>query len=161
MLTNGRLRYVDLEMGRFRHPFVDGAYPIIGHLRCMDGFRLPMGVQEKMLDAYRGALAVHNPELVDDERFATDMVSACAVWLIRLLQPMPRALERDRTVGYFGIRSRQRILASLDAFLGYAPAARVLPALTRMAGRIADHLRDAWAESVALPSFSVLAGDTH
>ncbi len=130
VLTNERLRFVDLEMGRFRHPFIDAAYPIIGHLRCMDGLRLPTGVRETMLDAYRGALATHAPALVMDQRFDMDMACASAARLVQLLGALPRALELDRTVGYFGVRSRERIVASLEAFLDYRPVATVLPELT-------------------------------
>lgn len=159
IVTDRRLRIVDLEMVGFRHPLLDGAYPLLGHLTCMDGQRFPAELAAELLATYRTGLAAGYPELVDDARFGPDLAAACAVWLVRFLRSLPDALVRDRVVGFRLVRSRQRLLAVLDAFLGAAGSLGALPRLAGVCRRIRDRLATDWAGQVEpLPYFPVGTG---
>lgn len=159
IVAAGGMRFIDLERGAFRHPFIDGAYPRIGHLRCMDGLRLPDEVQLEMLAVYREELAAFFPDLAESERFEREMTYACGLWLVRLLSALPAALTKDRTVGFFAITSRQRIIASLDAFLAISAAAEHVPALVATSRRILEELGQRWPDVKSLPRFPAFDED--
>jgi hypothetical protein len=159
-MVDGMLRFVDLEMVAFRHPFLDGAYPLIGHFRCMDCQRFPDGLAAAMLHAYRSALVPAYPELTtDDDRFEAELVSACAVWLVLMLRGLPDALARDRVVGFQLARSRQRLLAVLGAFIAASGPSGRLPRLAGTCRRIRELLAGRWVDTEPLPYFPVFATD--
>jgi hypothetical protein len=115
-MAEGRLRFIDLEYAAFRHPFLDGCYPLIGHLICTDGLHLPDELRQQMVATYRTGIAGAYPELVEMTRFAADMAAAAAMRMVWHLTKLPQSLHRDRVVGHYLIRARQRMVAVLEAF---------------------------------------------
>lgn len=159
MMVGDRLRFIDLELVAFGHPFLDAAYPLLGHLTCMDGLRLPSQLQHHMLATYRSGLAGGYPELVEPGRFEPEIVSACAVWLLWQLPQLAEAMQRDRVVGHFLIRRRQRLLAILDAFITAAETFHQLLHTRRVCRQLAARLGDMWQDTVApLPLYPIFQG---
>lgn len=142
--THVGMRALDLEMAAYRHPMIDGAYSPIGYLRCNDCHVIPAEVQAAMLEAYRDALVPAYPEYSTDARFNDDLAAAGAIWLIELLRRNRERADADRTAGFFGVTARQRVVATLDAFVALASITRELPGLTVWADELRSGLLARW-----------------
>lgn len=126
----------------------------------MDGLRLPDGLRQRMLAAYRTGLEHGYPELVDDGRFGLEITSACALKLLWHLSHLAEALERDRVVGHFLIRRRQRLLAVLDGFMAASNTFDQLPQIRKACQQLRSRLAATWRGSVEqLPLFPIFRGD--
>jgi hypothetical protein len=156
IMVDNRLRFIDLEQVAFSHPFLDAAYPLLGYLTCMDGLRLPDDLRQRMLAAYRTGLDHGYPELVEDGEFGLEITSACALKLLWHLSHLAEALDRDRVVGHFLVRRRQRLLAVLDAFIDAASTFDQLPRTREVSQQLLTRLTALWQESVEpLPLYPI------
>ncbi len=164
IVTAQGVRALDLEMAAFRHPMIDGAYAMIGHLRCTqkrlrknDGLVIPPDVGLIATEAYRTAILDGYPEYQDRDRFDDDLAAAAAVWMVMILNRTRNRVTDVKAAKYFSVTSRQRTLAALDTFGQLASSMDQLPALASWAGDLSVQLRAKWPETPLLERCAAFA----
>jgi hypothetical protein len=160
VVTPTGVRAVDLEMAGFRHPMIDAAYAVIGHLRCNDGLVIPPPIRRRMTEAYVGAISSGYPEYADPDRFGRDLVGATVVWFADLLRRFGAAARRDRTVGFFRTSARQRVLAAIDVLDAVTTASSRTTAIGAWAAALRNDMSAAWGAVPRLATFPGLESPT-
>lgn len=147
VLTGESIRVMDFEVAGWRHALLDGAYARLRHLNCLDAQVIPDEIQAEMEQLYREALSERCHAARDDCLFAQGLTHACAGWMIVTLSNLPRVVDNDKPRGPASYR--QRIIASLDAFIGTTQEFQLLPALGATSQRLRARLADLWSRSLA------------
>lgn len=155
-LVAGGVRMFDFEVSRCGHALLDGAYPRVRHLNCLDGHRIPRPLQRRMEAAYRGALAHTCGAAADDRVFARGMTAACAAWTAVLISSLEKVVDADRPRG--PVSYRQRIVCSLEELATTAAELGAFPAIGAVASQMYDRLAGDWRDDLGpIRSFRALA----
>lgn len=150
--TDGHVRLIDFEFGRFGHALLDGTYGRMLFPTCWCANRLPSTLVAQMEAVYRAALVQGCPAAQEDQVFATALVRVCGFWLVEtVVRHLEEALGADRAWGIATIRSR--LLSRLEAFITTAEGFHQLEALRGTAHRVLEVLRKRWPEVAPLPLY--------
>jgi hypothetical protein len=156
LLDGPRLRFVDFELGAFRHALIDGVYPRLAFPSCWCAGRLPPDVVSRLEALYRAELARGCPAASDDMLFARAVVEACAYWTLATFRwAIPAVLESDDEWGTTTLRPR--VLFRLDVLAEIAASAGHLKALGATAAALAAALRRRWPDLPELPPYPAFA----
>jgi hypothetical protein len=150
--TEGHVRLIDFEFGRFGHALLDGTYGRMLFPTCWCAHRLPSALVARMEAVYRAALVQGCPAAQEDRVFDTALVRVCGFWLVEtVVRHLEEALGADRAWGIATIRSR--LLSRLEAFIATADVLHQLEALRGTAHRVLEVLRKRWPDVDPLPLY--------
>jgi hypothetical protein len=138
------LALIDFEGAQWRHIAWDVAYLLVPWPTCWCSWRIPDGVAERALAAYRGIAAKGFPELAD-AGFDADVEAAVVGWaLLSTSWFIDNALGSDPQLNPDKPTPNRRamILHRLDR----AARSVEVPALAELAGAIAGELRHRWGD---------------
>ncbi len=153
-MTGNEARLVDFENGDYRHALFDAVYARMCFPTCWDAMLLPHALILCLEQAYRAELVKGCPEAADDQRFAQELVHACAHWVLMLCQF--NAIAQFPTGDRFWrpYRMRQRILTRFERFAQTTAEFGYLEALGSLFHIMASTLRERWpAHARQLPVY--------
>jgi hypothetical protein len=150
-LRGDRVVFFDNEGAGMRHALLDLAYVVVPFPSCWCVNRLPEGMPEKLIAAYKS-------EYAGDENFNKYLLYMVACWTIGTLtlqdhEPFifEKILETD---GDWGISTvRQRHPLRLENFLAFPSANEELPGLTQIATALLATLKKRWADVPSMPLY--------
>jgi hypothetical protein len=143
LVTNKGVRFLDFEWGCIRDVTLDIAYVRVPFPSCWCVFRLPPGMADAMLAAWRAEVVEMWPRLADDDVLMPRLLDAQLLWTwLSTWWLLPRGGEPDRPIGSSESNSPRRGAALVDrwerlAVLCAAPE----PALADHAAAVASALR--------------------
>lgn len=156
LVTNHGVRFLDFEWGCIRDVTLDVAYLRVPFPSCWCVFRLPPGMADAMLAAWRAEIVDVWPALGDDEVLLPRLLDAQLLWTwLSTWWLMPRGQEADRPVGQHAGISPRRGAALVDRWERLAADCQASePALAEHSGAVAAALRQRFdVPDPALPPF--------
>jgi len=145
-LRNDRVIFFDFEGATTRHALLDAAYVLAPFPTCWCTSRLPDGVSERLLAAYRE----HFPGRLDFDEQLT--LALAALVLFTLSSHWPGNWEHeDQTWGLVTVR--QRHLFRLQNLLARANLATLLPCLAGVADDLYRTLNARWPDLDPMPLY--------
>jgi hypothetical protein len=115
LVTNRGVRFLDFEWGCIRDVTLDVAYLRVPFPSCCCVFRLPAGMADAMLAAWRAEIIEVWPRLADDDVLMPRLLDAQLLWTwLSTWWLMPRRGEPDRPIGSSESRSPHRGAALVD-----------------------------------------------
>lgn len=115
LVTNHGVRFLDFEWGCIRDVALDVAFVRMPFPSCWCVFRLPLGMSDAMLAAWRAETADVWPALADDTVLLPRLLDAQLLWTwLSTFWLMPRGSEPDRPIGSAGMVSPNRSAALVD-----------------------------------------------
>jgi hypothetical protein len=143
--------FFDNEGAGMRHALLELAYVVAPFPSCWCVNRLPEGMPEKLIEAYR-------VEYPGDANFDKHLLYMTAFWTVGTLtwQDHPPfnfevILEKDDRWGISTIR--QRHLLRLENFIHFPGAEETLPGLTQMASALLAVLKVRWIDVEPMPLY--------
>jgi hypothetical protein len=159
LFTRNILRLVDFENGDYRHALFDAVYARICFPTCWDAQQLPHHLILRIEQAYRAELVKGCPEAADDQRFAQELVHACAYWVLMLCQfnAIAQFPTGDRYWGPY--KMRQRIITRFERFAQTTEECCYLEALGSLFRTMVSTLRERWPTHMQqLPVYPAFKG---
>ena len=156
LVTSHGVRFLDFEWGCIRDVTLDVAYLRVPFPSCWCVFRLPPGMAEAMLAAWRAEIVEMWPRLAEDEVLMPRLLDAQVLWTwLSTWWLMPRGPQRDRRIVSAEVSSPLRGAALVDRWEGLArQCAASEPALAEHSATVADALRARFeVPEPALPPF--------
>ena len=156
LVTNHGVRFLDFEWGCIRDVTLDVAYLRVPFPSCWCVFRLPAGMADAMLAAWRAETVDVWPALADDDVLLPRLLDAQLLWVwLSTWWLMPRGGEPDLPVGQHAGISPSRGAALVDRWERLAGDCRATePALAEHAAAVAAALRTHFdVPDPALPPF--------
>jgi hypothetical protein len=151
--TSTGMVLIDFESAQWRHLAWDVAYLTVPWPSCWCSWRIPAGVTERAVDAYRTVVA---SPYVDSPRFRSDVAAATVGWaFISMSWFLPRALRDDPPMTDATKPAPTRRALILHR-LGHVRTSADHPALAELADRLHHTLIQRW-EAVPLayaPAFN-------
>ena len=155
LVTENVARLIDFENGDYRHALLDIVYARISFPTCWEAMTLPHSLVLRIEQAYRAELVAACPEAMDDQRFARELVHACAYWALMLCQFNAIAQFPTGDRYWEPYRMRQRILTRFERFAQTTAEFGYLEALGSLFQTMATMLRERWpAYAQQLPVYS-------
>lgn len=147
-----RVVFFDNEGARMRHALLDAAYLLAPFPTCWCIGRLPDGLPETLLSAYRE----HFP---GDERFDEQLTLILAGWVLQTLSWGWNGNweEEDRTWGLATLR--QRHLYRLENLLARPNLSTLLPGVARAVGGLYGILKVRWEGLEPIPLYPAFRGE--
>jgi aminoglycoside/choline kinase family phosphotransferase len=143
------LRLIDFQESRFGHVLMDAVFFRMCYPSCWCSNRLPPNLVNELEAVYRQEATSGLPQLADDDQFYTQMVEVCWVWIMITLSWLVKYAQDED--GRWGIATiRPRIFLRLERFIELAEQVEHLPALTRLAQRLLQKMREQWPETESL-----------
>jgi hypothetical protein len=159
LLTPAGARLIDFEFATPGHVLFDAAYWRLGFPTCWCAGRVPDAVADRVEQAYRYTIGEAVAEAASDEDFRREHAVISFAWLFSCLDwQLEDALREDETWGIATRRSR--ILWYLEAAIGAANAAGILPGLHDAAASWLKDLRARWPQSSMLAPYPAFAAET-
>ena len=152
--SDGRVRLLDFEHGRFGDAFTDACYPRVPFPTCWCVGRLPPDAVEQAVDAYRRELVKGAPTAADPARFERGMLEASIRWVWGTLVHwhMPEVLEKD---GEWGLATlRQRLLLRFHLLAERLEQSALYPAVTGTTRRTLASFRTRWPDVAEMPPYA-------
>jgi hypothetical protein len=156
LVTSHGVRFLDFEWGCIRDVTLDVAYLRVPFPSCWCVFRLPPGMAEAMLAAWRAEIVEMWPRLAEDDVLMPRLLDAQVLWTwLSTWWWMPRGPQRDRPIVSAEVSSPLRGAALVDRWEGLArQCAAPEPALAEHCAAVADALRARFeVPEPALPPF--------
>jgi hypothetical protein len=156
LVTGHGVRFLDFEWGCIRDVTLDVAYLRVPFPSCWCVFRLPPGMADAMLAAWRAETVEVWPALADDDVLMPRLLDAQLLWIwLSTWWLMPRGDEADRPIGQHAGISPHRGPALVDRWERLAQDCRTPePALSEHAAAVAAALRARFrVPDPALPPF--------
>lgn len=156
LVTSHGVRFLDFEWGCIRDVTLDVAYLRVPFPSCWCVFRLPPGMAEAMLAAWRAEIVEMWPRLAEDEILMPRLLDAQVLWTwLSTWWLMPRGPQRDRPIVSAEVSSPLRGAALVDRWEGLArQCAAPEPALAEHCASVAGALRARFeVPEPALPPF--------
>ena len=141
----GHVRFVDFEMGGYRHAFIDGVFPLIRYLMCNDSGKIPDGIKIRMMDTYQCQLGARCSGALDDGIFGKAVSAACAGWMANRLFGLGNYWDVDKPLRV--ITNRQQIVMCLEAFILVSESTGTFKALADVVDTILNRLKGKWPEA--------------
>ena len=115
LVTNHGVRFLDFEWGCIRDVTLDVAYLRVPFPSCWCVFRLPPGMADAMLAAWRAEVVEIWPALADDDVLMPRLLDAHVLWTwLSTWWLMPRGSDLDRPLGSSEPSSPRRSAALVD-----------------------------------------------
>jgi hypothetical protein len=159
LITSRGVRFVDFAGGCVREILLDAAFLRVPFPGCWCAYRLPPGMTEAMLAAWRSEVAEVWPELDDDERLLPRLLDAQLLWVwLATWIYLPRPGEED-TVIDTTLPSPRRGEALLARWQRLAEDAEGVGAVAvaEHASAVVDGLFHRFGAELALPMFPAFA----
>lgn len=153
-IVDGSVRLFDFEVGRVRHPLLDGSYARVPFPTCWCVQRLPGEVIDDMEHAYRVEIGRALPSLAEGSVFREHLMAAHALWTAEVsIWHVPRAVERDEDL-HRGIHSRrQGVFLRWETFLHAAERSGHFSALADLGRELVARLRTIWSDTPDVPLY--------
>lgn len=144
MAVGDRLVLIDFENAQWRHIAWDVAYLRVPWPTCWCSWRLPAGVVDDAVAAYRHRAAPAFPQVSDDE-FEREVEAATIGWSLMSAVYLDNALGQEAALSgrYRRAPSRRAVLVNR---LEQAACSSELPAASELAARLAAELRTRWGD---------------
>jgi len=143
LVTTHGVRFLDFEWGCIRDVTLDIAYALVPFPSCWCCFRLPAGMADAMLAAWRAEVVEMWPRLAEDDVLMPRLLDARLLWTwLSTWWLMPRGDEPDRPIGSSERTSPRRGAVLVDRWERLATqCAPTEPALAEHAAAVATALR--------------------
>lgn len=161
LVTNHGVRFLDFEWGCIRDVTLDVAYLRVPFPWCWCVFRMPPGMTEAMLAAWRAEIVDMWPRLGEDDVLMPRLLDAQVLWTwLSTWWLIPRGQERDRPIGATEGSSPLRGAALVDRWERLAAqCALPEPALAEHCTAVARALRKRFdVPKPALPPYPAFRG---
>ncbi|HEY0637969.1 MAG TPA: hypothetical protein VGD67_10005 [Pseudonocardiaceae bacterium] len=147
LVTNHGVRFLDFEWGCIRDVTLDVAYLRVPFPSCWCVHRLPAGMADAMLAAWRAETVDVWPALADDDVLLPRLLDAQVLWTwLSTWWLVPRGEEADRPISSSTPETPGRAAALVDRWERLAvDCASTEPALAEHATTVADALRARWS----------------
>lgn len=161
LVTNHGVRFLDFEWGCIRDITLDVAYLRVPFPSCWCIFRLPPGMADAMLAAWRAEIVEVWPRLADDDVLMPRLLDAQLLWTwLSTWWFMPRSGEPDRPISSMHSQLPRRGAALVDRWERLAIQCRATePALAEHCTAVANALRQRFeVPDPALPPYPAFRG---